>query len=129
MVAWMIDEFGSEEQRAKYLPSLMSMEKLASYCLTEPGAGSDAGSLTTMAIADGPDHYRLTGSKAFISGAGTSEVYLIMARTGKPEDGPKGISAFLVDKDLAGVSFGKKERKVIKHVLLYRWVGIHNQHA
>ncbi|RKP06396.1 acyl-CoA dehydrogenase/oxidase [Thamnocephalis sphaerospora] len=109
MCAWMIDTFGNSEQRHKYLPGLVSMEQLASYCLTEPGAGSDAGSLTTTAVRKG-DHYVLNGSKAFISGGGNSDIYVIMARTGAP--GPKGISAYIVEKDTPGLSFGKKEKKV-----------------
>ncbi|RKP25568.1 mitochondrial isobutyryl-CoA dehydrogenase [Syncephalis pseudoplumigaleata] len=109
MCAWMIDTFGNEEQRRHYLPSLVSMKTLASYCLTEPGAGSDAASLATTAVRKG-DHYILNGSKAFISGGGHSDVYVIMARTGGA--GPKGISAFIVEKDAPGLSFGKKERKV-----------------
>lgn len=109
MVAWMIDQFGNAEQHQKYLPKLMTMDHLASYCLTEPGSGSDAASLKTKAVKEG-DHYILNGAKAFISGAGESDVYLVMARTG--EDGPKGISAFIVEKDTPGLSFGKKEKKM-----------------
>ncbi|KAI8055125.1 mitochondrial isobutyryl-CoA dehydrogenase [Syncephalis plumigaleata] len=109
MCAWMIDTFGNDEQRQQYLPSLVSMETLASYCLTEPGAGSDAASLATTAVKKG-DHYILNGSKAFISGGGNSDIYVIMARTG--DAGPKGISAFIVEKDTPGLSFGKKEKKV-----------------
>ncbi|EGF82024.1 hypothetical protein BATDEDRAFT_86757 [Batrachochytrium dendrobatidis JAM81] len=109
MCAWMIDTFGNTAQREKYMPLLASMEKLASYCLTEPGAGSDAGSLATSAVKKG-DHYILNGSKAFISGAGDTDVYVIMARTGGP--GPKGISCFIVEKGTPGLSFGKKEKKV-----------------
>ena len=109
MASWMIDRFGSEELRQRFLPRLATMELIASYCLTEPGAGSDAGSLRTAAVKDG-DHYVLNGSKAFISGAGTSDVYVVMARTGGP--GPKGISAFVVERDTAGLSFGAQERKL-----------------
>jgi alkylation response protein AidB-like acyl-CoA dehydrogenase len=104
----MIDTFASEELRQKYLPSLVTMDKFASYCLTEPNAGSDAASLQTRAVKDG-DEYVLNGTKAFISGAGVSEVYVVMARTGG--DGPKGISTFIVEKDTPGVSFGENERK------------------
>ena len=109
MVSWMIDRFGSEDLRHRYLPRLTSMELIASYCLTEPGSGSDAAALATTAKRDG-DHYVLTGSKAFISGAGTSDIYLVMARTGAA--GAKGVSAFVVEKDQPGVSFGAQERKM-----------------
>ncbi|MBP9232209.1 MAG: isobutyryl-CoA dehydrogenase [Phenylobacterium sp.] len=109
MVSWMIDRFGSDELRHRYLPRLTSMELIASYCLTEPGSGSDAAALATAARKDG-DHYVLTGSKAFISGAGTSDIYLVMARTGPP--GAKGVSAFVVERDQPGVSFGAQERKM-----------------
>lgn len=109
MVAGMIDRYGSEEQKERFLPALMSMDTLSSYCLTEPGSGSDAAALKTRAIRDG-DSYVLTGQKQFISGAGAAQLYLVMARTGA--DGPKGISAFLVTADMAGVSFGANERKM-----------------
>ena len=109
MAAWMIDRFGSEDLRQKYLPRLTTMELIASYCLTEPGSGSDAAALATTARRDGDD-YVLTGSKAFISGAGVSHLYLVMARTGGP--GAKGVSAFLVERDWRGVSFGGQERKM-----------------
>ncbi|MFD5084395.1 acyl-CoA dehydrogenase family protein [Kitasatospora sp. NPDC058201] len=109
MVAWMIDRYGSPGQRARLLPGLCSTEALASYCLTEPGAGSDAAALTTRARRDG-DHYVLDGVKQFVSGAGTSQVYVVMARTGAP--GAGGISAFLVERDDPGVSFGPNERKM-----------------
>jgi hypothetical protein len=109
MASWMIDRFGNEEQRKRLLPKLTTMEKIASYCLTEPGAGSDAANLRTRAVRDG-DHYVLNGSKAFISGAGVSDVYTCMVRTG--EDGPKGISCIVVEKGMKGLSFGKKERKM-----------------
>ena len=109
MATWMIDSFGSEDLRARYVPSLTTMEKIASYCLTEPGSGSDAAALRTTAKRDG-DHWVLNGSKAFISGAGTSDVYVVMARTGV--DGPKGISTFVVDKDAPGLSFGAQEKKM-----------------
>src|ERR1700743_3793760 len=82
MASWMIDRFGSEEQRKRFLPKLTTMEKIASYCLTEPGVGSDAGNLKTRAVKDG-DHYVLNGAKAFISGAGVSDVYVCMVRTGE----------------------------------------------
>jgi len=109
MASWMIDRFGREDQRTRFLPELAGMEKIASYCLTEPGAGSDAASLKTRAVKVG-DHYVLNGSKAFISGAGVSDVYVCMVRTG--EDGPKGISCLVVEKGTPGLSFGKKERKM-----------------
>ncbi|NBB84351.1 MAG: acyl-CoA dehydrogenase [Alphaproteobacteria bacterium] len=109
MVGWMIDRYGDADQRARYLPGLMTMDRFASYCLTEPGAGSDAASLKTRAVRDG-DSYVLNGAKAFISGGSTSDVYVVMARTG--EAGPKGISAFVVDKDTPGLTFGKKEKKL-----------------
>ena len=109
MASWMIDRFGNDEQRKRLLPNRATMEKIASYCLTEPGAGSDAANLKTRAVRDG-DHYVLNGSKAFISGAGVSDVYTCMVRTG--EDGPKGISCLVVEKGTPGLSFGKKERKM-----------------
>ena len=109
MATWMIDGFGSDDLRARYVPSLVSMDRIASYCLTEPGSGSDAAALRTTAVKDG-DHYVLNGSKAFISGAGTSDIYVVMARTGG--EGAKGISAFVVDKDAPGLSFGAQERKM-----------------
>ena len=109
MATWMIDSFGSDGLRARYVPSLTTMEKIASYCLTEPGSGSDAAALRTTAKREG-DHWVLNGSKAFISGAGTSDVYVVMARTG--QDGPKGISTFVVEKDAPGLSFGAQERKM-----------------
>lgn len=109
MVAWMVDRYGDTDQRARWLPGLCSMESLGSYCLTEPGAGSDAAALSTRAVRDG-DSYVLTGSKQFISGAGVSEVYVVMARTGG--DGAAGISAFVVHRDDPGVSFGADEAKM-----------------
>ncbi len=109
MASWMIDCFGNEEQRKRFLPRLTTMEHIASYCLTEPGSGSDAASLKTKAVRDG-DHYVLNGGKAFISGAGTSDVYVCMVRTG--EDGPKGISCLVVEKGTPGLSFGKMEKKM-----------------
>lgn len=108
----MIDRFGSPTVKAKYLPGLVTMDRLASYCLTEPGSGSDAAALKTKAVRDG-DHYVVTGSKQFISGAGENEVYVTMVRTG--EEGPKGISALVIEKDMAGVSFGANERKLGWH--------------
>jgi alkylation response protein AidB-like acyl-CoA dehydrogenase len=112
MVAWMIDAFGSAAQRARWLPDLMTMERLASYCLTEPGAGSDAAALATRAARQG-DRYLLNGSKAFISGAGASDVYACMVRTGGA--GPRGISCLLVERGTDGLSFGKQEKKLGWH--------------
>ncbi|MEU8824876.1 acyl-CoA dehydrogenase family protein [Streptomyces sp. NPDC048636] len=109
MVAWMVDHYGDAAQRERWLPRLCAMEDLASYCLTEPGAGSDAAALTTRAVRDGGD-WVLTGVKQFISGAGASQVYVVMARTGG--EGADGISAFLVDKDDPGLTFGPNERKM-----------------
>jgi len=109
MASWMIDRFGSEALRRAYLPRLTPMELIASYCLTEPGSGSDAASLTTTARRDG-EHYVLNGAKAFISGAGVSDVYVVMARTGG--EGAGGISALVVDKGTPGLSFGAPERKM-----------------
>ena len=112
MASWMIDSFGSEAQRAKYLPKLTGMEMIASYCLTEPGSGSDAGAMRSRAARDG-DHYVLNGGKAFISGAGTSDIYVAMVRTG--DDGPKGVSCFIIEKDTPGLSFGANEKKMGWH--------------
>jgi alkylation response protein AidB-like acyl-CoA dehydrogenase len=109
MASWMIDRFGADDLRHRFLPRLTTMELIASYCLTEPGSGSDAAALATTARLDG-DHYVLNGSKAFISGAGTSDVYVVMVRTGGP--GPKGVSALVVEKDTPGLSFGAQEKKM-----------------
>jgi len=109
MCTWMVDTYGTPEQRKRLVPRLASMELIASYCLTEPGAGSDAGALRTKAVRDG-DHFRLDGVKQFISGAGVSDVYVVMARTGG--EGPRGISAFIVEKNTPGVSFGADEVKM-----------------
>jgi len=109
MATWMIDRFGNEAQREKWIPGLTSMELMASYCLTEPGAGSDAASLRTKAELDG-DHYVLNGTKAFISGGSTSDVYVCMVRTGG--EGPKGISCIVVEAGTPGLSFGKREKKM-----------------
>ncbi len=112
MAAWMIDRFGSATVKDKYLPDLVTMDRLASYCLTEPGSGSDAAALKTRAVRDGDD-WIVTGSKQFISGAGENEVYVTMVRTG--EDGPKGISCLVIEKDMPGVSFGANEKKLGWH--------------
>jgi alkylation response protein AidB-like acyl-CoA dehydrogenase len=109
MCTWMVDTYGTDEQRMKLVPRLASMELIASYCLTEPGAGSDASALRTKAVRDG-DQFVLDGVKQFISGAGSSDVYVVMARTGG--EGPRGISAFVVGKDTPGVSFGADEYKM-----------------
>jgi alkylation response protein AidB-like acyl-CoA dehydrogenase len=109
MVAWMIDRFGGETQRQRFLPKLCTMEHFASYCLTEPGSGSDAASLTTKARRDG-DHYVLDGTKAFISGGGRSDLYLVMCRTG--DNSPRGISCIAVENGTPGLSFGAQEKKL-----------------
>jgi alkylation response protein AidB-like acyl-CoA dehydrogenase len=109
MVAWMIDTYGTDAQRQEWLPLLASMQGFGSYCLTEPGAGSDAAAITTTAIRDG-DEFVLTGVKQFISGAGAASVYIVMARTGEP--GARGITAFLVPADTPGLSFGANEKKM-----------------
>ncbi|MEV7215554.1 acyl-CoA dehydrogenase family protein [Kitasatospora cineracea] len=109
MVAWMVDRYGDQDQRTRWLPRLCTAEHLAGYCLTEPGAGSDAAAITTRAVRDG-EHWVLDGVKQFISGAGAARLYLVMARTGGP--GPRGVSAFLVDRDDPGLSFGPDERKM-----------------
>lgn len=110
MVAWMVDRFGNDEIRQRFLPKLVTMEQIASYCLTEPGAGSDAAALKTRAEKVGNSHYALNGGKAFISGGGTSDVYAVMCRTG--EEGARGISCILVEKDTPGLSFGENEKKL-----------------
>eukprot|EP00164_Ancoracysta_twista_P004696 GFYU01006347.1.p1 GENE.GFYU01006347.1~~GFYU01006347.1.p1 ORF type:complete len:437 (+),score=115.73 GFYU01006347.1:120-1430(+) len=109
MCCWMLDTYASDEQRNKWLPTMSTMEKLASYCLTEPSSGSDASSLLTKAELQG-DHYVLNGSKSFISGAGATDYYVTMVRTGGA--GPKGISCMLIEKDTPGLSFGKNENKL-----------------
>src|ERR1700760_4964944 len=109
MASWMIDTFGAEAQRQAYLPKLCTMELIASYCLTEPGAGSDAAALRTRAVRDG-DHYVINGQKQFISGAGGSDLYVVMLRTGG--EGPGGISTVVVEGDTPGLSFGANERKM-----------------
>ena len=112
MAAWMIANFGDPKLHERFLPKLISMEHMASYCLTEPGAGSDAASLKTRATRDG-DHYVLNGSKAFISGGGENEIYVCMVRTG--QTGHQGISCLVVEKDTPGLSFGANERKLGWH--------------
>ena len=109
MCAWMIDRYGDEGQRQRFLPKLCSMEHLASYCLTEPGAGSDAAALKTKAVLDG-DHYILAAQQQFISGAGVADICVVMVRTG--EAGPSGISTLIVEKGTPGLSFGANEKKM-----------------
>ncbi len=109
MATWMIDSFGSAELRARFMPELLSMEKIASYCLTEPGSGSDAAALKTSARLDG-DHYVLNGTKQFISGAGYNDVYVAMARTS--DNGAKGVSCFVIEKGAPGLNFGAPEKKL-----------------
>jgi alkylation response protein AidB-like acyl-CoA dehydrogenase len=116
MCAWMVDTFGTDEQRKSWVPRLATMEAIASYCLTEPGAGSDAGALRTKAVREGLNggDYVIDGVKQFISGAGTSDMYVVMARTDSQEAQPghRGISAFVVEKDTPGLSFGAEEQKM-----------------
>lgn len=109
MVAWMIDSFASQDLKDRYLPDLVTMETIGSYCLTEPGSGSDAAALKTTARLDG-DHYLLNGTKQFTSGGGFNDIYVVMARTG--QDGPKGISCFVIEKGQEGLSFGAPEKKL-----------------
>lgn len=109
MGAWMIDTFGDQQLKDRYLPDLVTMEKIVSYCLTEPGSGSDAAALKTTARLDG-DHYVLNGTKQFISGGGYNDVYIVMARTGEHKS--RGISCFVVDKGTPGLSFGAPEKKL-----------------
>lgn len=112
MASWMIDSFGSQAVKDKYLPDLIPMNKISSYCLTEPGAGSDAASLKTKAVKDG-DHYIVSGSKAFISGAGANEIMVVMTRTS--DDGAKGVTCMVIEKSMEGVSFGANEKKLGWH--------------
>lgn len=111
MCGWMIDTFGNDEQKGRWLPDLCTMDKFTSYCLTEPNSGSDAGSLRTTAVRDGDD-FILNGSKAFISGASQTDLLLVMARTGKQEDGTGGVTCFAVEADTPGLSYGAQERKM-----------------
>ena len=112
MASWMIDTFGSQAVKDKYLPALVPMEKISSYCLTEAGAGSDAASLKTKAVRDGDD-YIVNGSKQFISGGGANEIYVTMTRTS--DDGAKGVTCLVIEKDMEGVSFGANEKKLGWH--------------
>ena len=109
MATWMVDRYADDNLRAKYVPRLTAGELIASYCLTEPGAGSDAASLTTKAVRDGDD-YILNGTKTFISGAGWSDIYVVMARTS--DNGAKGVSTFVIEKGMPGLSFGANEKKM-----------------
>jgi alkylation response protein AidB-like acyl-CoA dehydrogenase len=109
MVCWMIDRYGSEAQRAHWLPQLVGMQKFGAYCLTEPGSGSDAAALKTKAVREG-EHYIVSGQKQFISAAGSADVYLVMVRTGG--EGPKGISCLILEKGMEGLSFGANEKKM-----------------
>lgn len=109
MASWMIDAYGNETQRQRWLPDLCTMKLLASYCLTEPGSGSDAAALRTRAVIDG-DHYVLNGQKQFISGAGATDLYVVMVRTGG--EGAGGVSTLVVEADTPGLSFGNNERKM-----------------
>nr|WP_272917861.1 acyl-CoA dehydrogenase family protein [Altericroceibacterium endophyticum] len=112
MASWIVDSFGSDALKAKYMPAMVGMDLFASYCLTEPHSGSDAAALKTSAVKDGTD-YVISGSKQFISGAGANDLYITMVRTG--EDGPKGISCLVVEKDMPGLSFGAPEKKLGWH--------------
>ena len=111
MCGWMIDTFGNDEQKARWLPDLCTLERFTSYCLTEPNSGSDAASLRTTAVRDGDD-FVLNGSKAFISGASQTDLLLVMARTGEQEDGASGVTCFAVDAETPGLSYGAQERKM-----------------
>lgn len=111
MVSWMVASFGQADIAAELAPRLASGELLGSYCLTEPGAGSDAGSLRTKAVKEG-DEYVLEGSKMFISGAGSTDILIVMARTGSQDEGARGVSAFIVDAKTAGIEYGKAEDKL-----------------
>lgn len=125
MATWMVASFASEELQQQVVPKLASGEWLASYCLTEPGAGSDAASLRTKAVRDG-DSYVLNGSKVFISGAGSTDILVLMARTGAADSGSKGISTFVIPADADGVSYGKNEEKMGWHSQPTRMVNLEN---
>lgn len=125
MAAWMVASFGSDELKQEIVPKLASGEWLASYCLTEPGAGSDAASLRTKAVRDG-DSYLINGSKVFISGAGATDILVLMARTGAPDSGYKGISTFVIPADADGVSYGKNEEKMGWHSQPTRMISLEN---
>ncbi|AXS84773.1 acyl-CoA dehydrogenase family protein [Marinobacter sp. Arc7-DN-1] len=125
MATWMVASFASDDLRQEIVPKLASGEWLASYCLTEPGAGSDAASLRTKAVRDG-DSYVINGSKVFISGAGATEILVLMARTGAPDSGYKGISTFVIPADADGVSYGKNEEKMGWHSQPTRMISLEN---
>ncbi len=110
MVTWMIDKHGTDDLRKKFIPNLSTMQKMSSYCLTEPGSGSDAVALKTKATKKGNSHYLLNGTKSFISGGPTSDVFAVMCRTG--EEGAGGVSCLLVEKGTKGLTFGKQEKKM-----------------
>ena len=110
MVTWMIDSHGSESIKEKFINRLSTMEIMSSYCLTEAGSGSDAAAMKTSALRKGNSHYVLNGSKSFISGGPTSDVFAVMCRTG--EDGANGVSCVLIEKETKGLSFGKQEKKM-----------------
>ena len=110
MVTWMIDKHGSDDLRKRFVPNLSTMQKMSSYCLTEPGSGSDAVALKTKATKKGNSHYLLNGTKSFISGGPTSDVFAVMCRTG--EEGASGVSCLLVEKGTKGLTFGKQEKKM-----------------
>eukprot|EP00494_Astrolonche_serrata_P032266 UN32535 len=109
MTCWILDNFGSDDLKSRYLPKMVSCELMGSYCLTEPSSGSDAASLKTKAVKDG-DSYILNGQKVFISGGGYNDLYFVMARTG--DDSAKGISCFVIEKGTEGLSFGAQEKKM-----------------
>lgn len=125
MATWMVASFASDDLKQEIVPKLASGEWLASYCLTEPGAGSDAANLRTKAVRDG-DNYIINGSKVFISGAGDTDILVLMARTGAPDSGSKGISTFVIPADAEGISYGKKEEKMGWHSQPTRTVNLEN---
>jgi len=125
MVTWMVASFGFDDLKQDVVPKLASGEWLASYCLTEPGAGSDAASLRTKAVRDG-DSYVINGSKVFISGAGDTDILVLMARTGAPDSGAKGISTFVIPADAEGISYGKAEEKMGWHSQPTRMISLEN---
>ncbi|SOB76326.1 Acyl-CoA dehydrogenase [Marinobacter sp. LV10R510-11A] len=125
MATWMVASFAPDDLKQEIVPKLASGEWLASYCLTEPGAGSDAASLRTKAVRDG-DSYVINGSKIFISGAGDTDILVLMARTGAPDSGPKGISTFVIPADADGISYGKNEEKMGWHSQPTRTINLEN---
>ncbi|MGO1657130.1 MAG: acyl-CoA dehydrogenase family protein [Marinobacter sp.] len=125
MATWMVASFASDDLKQKIVPRLASGEWLASYCLTEPGAGSDAANLRTKAVRDG-DSYLISGSKVFISGAGDTDILVLMARTGAPDSGSKGISTFVIPADADGISYGKNEEKMGWHSQPTRTINLEN---